>query len=431
MTVCAPPAAAPRLLKGLAAGADRNDLSRHERVHGALPLPGPRDRRGADHLVGALAAAGLTGRGGAGFPTARKLEAIGRQRRRPVVAVNVCEGEPASHKDRALATGAPHLVLDGAELVARALGAVAVRVCVHRRSPAAAQSLESAIAERRAAGLVSVPTEVRRPPARYISGEESALVHWLDGGDARPTFRLARPGPLRSAGRPTLVENAETLAHIALIGRHGPEWFRSSGSPEAPGTTLVTVSGAVDAPGVLEIPLGLPLDHLLGLATAAPLAGVLLGGYGGTWLGRDRFATPLAPGPLGALGATLGAGVVVALGTDGCGLAETARIAAYLGQESAGQCGPCVFGLPAIADDVAQLAFGRADGAVAERLWSRCAVVAGRGACHHPDGVARLVRSALRTFDEDLGRHLRHGPCDGVSSTVLSFLPSGAVPRWR
>lgn len=431
-TVEAPPAAA-RLLKGLDEVGRRHDLAAHQAVHGPLPLPDRRDRSFADRLIRAVADAGLSGRGGAGFPTAAKLEWIRRQRRRPVLAVNACEGEPASRKDHTLAAGAPHLVLDGAELVARAMGAAGVSVCIRRADQRAAGSLTAAVAEREASGLVSTEVAVRQPPEGYITGEESALTHWLDGGDARPTFRPNRPAVLRSHGRPTLVSNAETLAHVALIARHGPAWFRSVGTAEAPGTTLVTVSGAVRAPGVREITLGLGLDEVLAAAGAEAWGAVLLGGYGGTWLGPEARGTALSPTALAARGASLGAGVVVALGAGSCGLAETARLAAYMGEESAGQCGPCVFGLPAIAGDLRELAFGRPTGTTVERLWTRCAAVERRGACHHPDGVARMVRSALGAFADDLHRHLSAGPCPAAAAapTVLAFPgPTGERP-WR
>ena len=195
---------------------------------GPVPVPERRDKGFGDRLVAAVSESGLTGRGGAGFPTVAKLELLRRQRRRPLLAVNACEGEPASRKDHLLSTTVPHLVLDGAELAARALGASGVRFCVSRHDDGAARSVEAAVGER-ALGRGSIT--LCRPPARFVTGEESALVHWLDGGDARPTHRDRRPAVLRAGGRPTLVANAETLAHLSLARRHGAAWFRSVGRP--------------------------------------------------------------------------------------------------------------------------------------------------------------------------------------------------------
>jgi NADH:ubiquinone oxidoreductase subunit F (NADH-binding) len=232
--------------------------------------------------------------------------------------------------------------------------------------------------------------------------------------------------------RPAIVDNAETLAHLALVARHGAVWFRQVGAPEAPGTALVTVSGAVSAPGVFEVPLGTAVETIVTSAGAAPVAGVLVGGYAGGWLPPDRLSTPYAPGPLALHGTRPGPGVVVVVDRAGCGLAETARIVRRMAGESAGQCGPCVFGLPAVADDLAQLVSGRPSRALVERLGQRLALVEGRGACRHPDGVVHLVRSALRTFAADLDQHLHRGPCPGARRPTLMALPerTGDEP-WR
>jgi len=429
-TLEARPATA-RLLAGVGGGT-RLDLAAHVAVHGALGLPGRRDRHWAVPFIDAVTDSGLTGRGGAGFPTGRKLETLHAQRRRPVVVVNAMEGEPASRKDEFLATRVPHLVLDGAALVAAYLGAPSITVCVARSSTAAARSFSSAVGERERAGVGGVPVTVVQPPDRYVAGEESALSNWLDGGDSRPQFRPDRPAVPRVKGRPALVDNAETLAHIALIARYGPAWFRQVGTPEVPGTTLVTVSGAVDEPGILEVPLGLPVSAVLATAGAGATGGVLLGGYGGTWLAPTDVGTPYDPVALREVGCTTGVGAMVVLPPGGCGLAETARIAQWMASESAGQCGPCVFGLPAVAQDLSMIARGRASHRDADRLWARLGTIDGRGACRHPDGVVRLIRSAVTAYAGDVNRHLAHGPCPGASWPSVMALPrTGEVVEWR
>lgn len=369
--------------------------------------------------------AGLTGKGGAGFPTGAKLRWMRGQRRRPLIAVNVMEGEPASAKDQVLSVHAPHLILDGAAALAACLDARSVHVCVPRDADVEARSLEYAVGERTAANLDRVPVQLVRPPGRYIAGEESALSSWLDGGETVPRFRPDRPTLNRVAGRPCLVENAETLAHVALIVRHGAAAYRAEGTAEAPGTTLVTVSGAVSQAGVLEVAFGTPLSSILSMAGAEPRpAGVLIGGYGGSWLGPSVLDVPFDPSSLGIVGATPGAGVIIVLPPAGCGVAETARIVTWMANESAGQCGPCVFGLPALADDLMLLSSGRASGADLERLHVRLDSVEGRGACRHPDGVVRLVRSALSVFAGDVRGHLAHGPCPGLQGPTVLPLPA-------
>ncbi len=419
---------ADRLLIGVQGSTSTIDLDEHLVIHGPIAIP-TNDDRWSGVIRRAVADSGLAGRGGAGFPSAAKWEALRQASRRPVVVVNALEGEPASAKDRVLLSRAPHLVLDGAEVVAAALRASEVIVCVPDHSGRVTATVETAIADRRRTGISRRRVSVRRPPGRYVTGEESALSGWLNGGAALPVMRLDKSVPLRVRGRPVLVHNAETLSHVALIARHGSDWFRSLGTPDAPGSTLVTVNGAPGGPGVVEVELGTPVGDILARAGVdPPLSAVLLGGYGGTWLGPSLLDTPYAPGPLDAVGASPGVGVVVGLPVTSCGIAETARIARYMAGESAGQCGPCVFGLPAIAGDLEQLTAGRADRRALERIAHRADTVEGRGACRHPDGVVRLVRSALAVFAEDAWSHAQGRPCPGHDTpTVLPF-PSG--PAW-
>ncbi|MBO0878624.1 MAG: SLBB domain-containing protein, partial [Pseudonocardia sp.] len=195
---------------------------------------------------------------------------------------NGCEGDPASTKDRALLTVAPHLVLDGIELAAHAVGAPETVLSLHHGDPLG-DTLRAALAERPDSPLLPRLVEV---PARYVASADSALANYLTTGAAKPTGREFRPSQRGVHGRPTLVDNVETLAHLALIFRYGAAWFRERGTRSAPGTTLVTVGGAVRAPGVYEIDLGAPLSHPLRLAggTARPVQAVLLGGLGGRWL---------------------------------------------------------------------------------------------------------------------------------------------------
>jgi NADH:ubiquinone oxidoreductase subunit F (NADH-binding) len=368
------------------------DLAVHHARYG--PLPRVRD------LVAAVERAGLRGRGGAGFPTAQKLRAVAAGRGRAVVVVNACESEPGSDKDRTLLRLAPHLVLDGAVLAAHAVGGAEIIVCLRAGDPLAG-AVTSALAERGEAA------RIQEVPHRYVASEESALVNLINTGDARPTTRPPRPDERGVGGRPTLVSNAETLAHLALIARFGPDWFRAMGTAESPGTTLVTLSGAVRDAGVYEVALGTPVGQVLSLATPAPASAVLIGGIGGTWLPLPA-GVPLAHRELAEAGATLGVGALHVLPAAACGLAETARIVGYLAGESASQCGPCMFGLPALAEDLTRLTQGRCDDA---RLRRHLDVIAGRGACRHPDGAVRLARSALRTFAPDVRAHLAGRPC--------------------
>jgi NADH:ubiquinone oxidoreductase subunit F (NADH-binding) len=394
------------------------DLAGHLRSLGPLPMPKVLDRAWQESLHGALDESGLAGRGGAAFPTAIKLATARAGGRGGVIVVNGMEGEPASDKDKVLLTPSPHLVLDGAQLIGAACGADQVVVCVPIGRDAVAGSVTRAITERIASSHGVIPESVIRPPDRFVAGEESALAQWIGSGQSLPWFRPDKSIPLRIGKRPVLVHNTETLAHVAMIARRGPHAFRSCGMDEEPGTTLVTISGAVAHPGVVEVARGTTLRDIV--ARAAPFeapSALLVGGFGGTWVGPEHFGMPYASISLRTIGASAGVGVVMALGPSDCGLAMSARIARYMAQQSSGQCGPCVFGLPAIADDLTLLAVGQVDPDLLLRLQRRLDAVDGRGACRHPDGVAGMVRSALTVFASDVVHHVEKAAC-ALQTTV-------------
>ncbi len=404
---------ATSLPRVLAAASGRPlSLAEHDDVFGlARPVPA---------FLEELEASGLTGRGGAAFPTFRKAKLLRDQRgHSKFVVVNAMEGEPAAHKDRTLLAANPHLVLDGAEYLAAAIGAKHIVVAVSRDNPATVNHLSHAIHERERRTLRGAKFELHTPPWRYVAGEESALVHWLDDNESLPQYRPRRPHILRIGHAPVLLDNAETCAQVGLIARYGGQWFRSIGTTTSPGSTLVSVSGAVTRPTVMEVALGTPLRTVLAAAGADtdPQA-VLLGGYGGAWLDGRNIDVPYANESLGSLDATVGAGIIIVLPRGACGLAETTRIARWMANESARQCGPCAFGLPAIADDLQRLTLDARDATAAhDRLLERCGVVEGRGACRHPDGVVRLVRSALRVFADHVEEHASGIPCAAARST--------------
>ncbi|MDP4334186.1 NADH-ubiquinone oxidoreductase-F iron-sulfur binding region domain-containing protein [Curtobacterium sp. A7_M15] len=421
MTVTAPPPVRPptgsqRLLAAPGPGFDD-----HRHTHGPLPLVGP-------GTIDEIGRAGVDGRGGAGFPLARKLAAVAARSARasgtgrghdrtPVVIGNAAEGEPASRKDAVLLERAPHLVLDGLVVAALAVGA---REAVVATSDRLAVLVRRALDERAtaAATWTAAPDPVAldvRPLSHtsFVAGEAGALASAVAGGRGLPEDRVVRLAERGPSARPTLVANVETLAQAALVARHGAAWARSVGSAGAPGTRLVTVSDVTDPAGavVLETAGGAPIGELLvasrlDVADPRRTRAVLVGGWGGTWVPAAALDAPLDVDGLAPWGAAPGAGVLAVLDHRRCPVTVTARIAGALADASAGRCGPCVNGLARIAEVVSALASGRATGAVAAEVQRLTALVDGRGACHHPDGVARMVRSAVRVFRDDVQAHL-------------------------
>ena len=415
----------PRLLHGLASN-ELTQLDRHLAIHGPLPAPRTLSPRA---LIEAVERAGLRGRGGAAFPTARKMRAVHDAGGRPIVVANGCESEPLSAKDALLMRELPHLVLDGAELAARAVGADEVIVAFEAPNTSAQMSLEAALAQRRAARLDSVRVELFAAAERFLTGQETALVSQLNGGLPRPSFIPPRPTDRGVRRRPTLIQNVETLAHLALIARYGADWYRACGTPAEPGSTLVTLAGAVPSPGVYEIERGTPLADVFAAAGGggSDIAAVLIGGYFGSWLPAARLGEiELSNQALAHQGAALGCGAIVALPHGACGVAETVRVAVYLATQTARQCGPCVHGTAAIARTLHGLAEGKPSRTAIADLDRWTVELPGRGACHHPDGLAHFVASALQVFRAEFDDHTRHGPCEGCAGAHV--LPVPAAP---
>ncbi len=424
----------PRLLNGIPETGAMS-LREHLAVHGPAPVAhGGGRRRGRERagmLIDELERSGLLGRGGAAFPVATKMRAVASSRRRAIVVVNGAEGEPGSLKDRTLMETLPHLVLDGAVLAAQATGADEILVGACESAPESLQSLARAIKEReREPACAGEPRLVLSAvPSHYVAGQESALVNHLGGGPAKPTFTQPMLFEQGLRRRPTLVNNVETLSHVALIARHGAPWFRQLGTPSQPGSALVTLSGPVAHPGVYEIEYGASLGSLIQAAGGATgrVRGVLMGGYAGSWIDGSRLgAIALSNEHLAPHGAAMGAGVILLLSDQACPVAETARLGRWLAGQSARQCGPCLHGLDALAGTLEQIAGGTARGRPAQRADQLARLAAGRGACRHPDGAVNVLMSAMETFSSDFADHARHGHCDACRLPPELPLPA----RW-
>jgi NADH:ubiquinone oxidoreductase subunit F (NADH-binding) len=354
-----------RLLAGTGGG--RLDLAQHRQVHG---VPRTLD---ATRLARALEAVGLLGRGGAAFPVATKLRAVARGRRTHVL-VNGAEGEPASHKDRVLMRLAPHLVLDGALAAAAALETPWVTVAVQDGESLA--SLASALRERTDARTVRLV----RHDHGFVGGEIRAVARGVSGEPPVPPGRRVLPTVHGVEGRPTFASNVETFAHIALLLALGVDTYAAIGATDEPGTTLVTLLG--------DVP--------------------------------HRELTVSRPS-LRAAGAPLNASVLARLPRETCALGEVSTVAHWLAQESSGQCGPCFFGLPAVATTLDRLAVGQH---VLPDALRRTGLLPGRGACAHPDGAATFVGSALAVLTDEIATHQYQGHC---GRPLLGALPTGGT----
>jgi NADH:ubiquinone oxidoreductase subunit F (NADH-binding) len=421
-----PPPGPKRLLSSVGELGIPVGLDQHLETWGPLPA-----WKGSS-FIDELDRSGLRGHGGGWFPVGTKWRSVrGTGFKRAVVVANGAEGEPASGKDRFLIRQLPHLILDGAVLAASSVGAS--RILVHV-PPTCVPAMDHAIGERRRRGLDHCSIDILVAPDRFLAGQESAVVNTANGrSPGIPSFVTLRS--VRESGvggRPTLVQNVESLAHTSLIARFGADWFRRAGTAASPGTALLTVVGRWPDPRIVEAPLGTGLAEILSLGTdAAPsVQGVLLGGYGGGWVTTaEAWSMPLTEEAARGYGSSIGPGVLVLLPAGVCPLLEVSRVVRYLAAERAGQCGPCINGLDALTTTMDLLAMQpRSLRGGISSLPALCGLLEGRGACRHPDGAARFVRTALRVFGEHAALHLQRGPCHTTAPPFLVIPPNRQVP---
>ncbi len=403
---------APRV----AQGGRPHDFPTHLSDFGAMHMV-----LGGSALLSRIEEAGLAGRGGAHFPVAMKWRTVLTQPGESLVVANAAEGEPWSAKDATLLQLRPHLVLDGLAVTARAVGSNETIIWISDEEVVSIGALVRALAERRAHGVDEPTPRIVRVPHHYLAGESSAVVRGLDSGVSLPGFQSVPAAVRGVSGRPTLVQNVDTLARTALIAR---------GHAGRPRHLITVVTGR--GRHVLDVAPGDSIGASVGVVrdgwgiTGGPEprpAAVLLGGFGGEWVNWNDAARMVVDEPAAREGGhSLGAGIVGVLPEGACGLRQTSDICRYLSAAGARQCGPCMFGLPEIAADMATLA--GLGGSLRElaRVESDIRMVHGRGACHHPDGVARLVASALRVFGPEISRHL-HGSCSGAAAHLA--VPDG------
>lgn len=362
------------LFAGVSGDGDRIDLARHRAWWGELPDPD------LDELSRCAEAVDLRGAGGAGFPTARKLRSMAGRRVTKVI-INGNEGEETSAKDGQLLRHVPHQVLDGAVLAARAVGTRRIVVRLAHGRPEVVSAVRQALTERSDRGIA---WKVSVADHRFVSGEANAVIRAVSGGEAVP-HDLGRPpaDPRPVLGRKgtVLLSNVETFARLSLAARG-----------VGPTSSVLTISGAVAAPGVYEVPADWTVAQI---AARAGLLGepelAITGGWHGRWVPWHRLAgSSLGWDAFDSIGARWGAGAVVVLPPGIPPRDVLTAMANRMADESAGQCGPCVLGLPALAHELARGGSGE----------SVAAEIDGRGLCAHPSATVAAVRSALGAIVE-------------------------------
>lgn len=358
-------------------------------------------------VIGLVEEAGLRGRGGAYFPAAIKWRGAvdaSAANGEPILVVNAEEGEPGIFKDRFLMERDPHRLLEGIRIAAYAIGASTAYCYINGQADRSAAAVAGALAEARAAGLLDEPAleiEIRRGAGGYVCGEETVILESIEGRRAVPRLRPPLPVQAGLWGRPTVINNVETLANLPGIAANGADWFRAAGTEDAPGTKVLSISGAFELRGVLEVPLGTTAAEVIELAgPAEPLAGVAIGGPSGGFLAPAAFDAPLLPGSLDAHGAVLGAGGIVAI-PERFGIREALDIqATYNAVESCGKCTPCREGSERMRDALRRLHAG--DAAARDDLDVLVPILAQASLCGLGQMAPNPVTSARRHFGDSV-----------------------------
>ncbi len=382
-----------------------------------------------DEVIEEVVRSGLQGRGGAGFPTGLKMRftaAAARSGSGPACVVcNADESEPGTFKDRLLMEGDPHLLLEGIVLAGYAVGAHEGYIYIRGEYAPQAALLEQAIREAREAGYLgpdilgagfSFTVHLHRGAGAYICGEETALLESLEGKRGEPRLRPPYPTTYGAFGRPTLLNNVETLCNLPGIVSYGAEWYRQLGTEKSPGTKLYPISGHVHRRGCLEAPLGrFTLREVIegpagGMQGPASFKACHLGGAAGAIVGPEFLDVPLDFASCAAAGAMLGAGDIVVLDAATCMVDYVRAVAAFFRAESCGKCTPCRVGTERQLQLLNELTSGRGTPEHLQELLEWGEHMADSSFCGLGQTASTAVLSALRLFPDEFEAHAR-GTC--------------------
>jgi NADH-quinone oxidoreductase subunit F len=364
----------------------------------------PDPRTSPDAILDRLLASGLRGRGGGWFPAGRKWKAVRIEGGEPLVIANGAEGEPGSFKDRYVMVRRADDVVRGLVLASRTLGAREAVVFLKGSFDRPAAALAAALAS---AGLDGLNVTLHRGDDSYITGEETAVLEALEGRRAWPRPKPPLPAAAGLEGRPTLVQNVETLARVpAAVG--DPEAFRRDE------VTLVTLWGDVRRPGVYEVPLGTPLRHVIDAHGGGPTEDVGLvfpGGPAGPPLTAAQLDTPLDPDALRQAGSALGTAAILVVGASACPLAVAASVAGFFERENCGQCPPCAVGTASLARILRGVEGGAARPRDLRDLADVAGFMSGHGYCAHGRTAAAVATGLVGRLAEAVEAHVTSGAC--------------------
>lgn len=380
-------------------------------------------------IIDLIKRSGLRGRGGAGFPTGIKWEGVRKKESdilgRPAVKYLVCnfaEGEPGTYKDRYLMSRNPYYLIEGMAIATYAIGAAQAVICIKEIFLKEIATLTRALEECYSAGYLgqnvlgsgqNIPIDLTRGPDSYLLGEDRALLEVIEGKPAWPRWKGIIPVEYGLHGQPTCVNNVETLSHIPHIVQNGPEWFRSIGTADTPGTTIITLIGDVERPGLYEVPMGTSLKSVIYDLGGGPKLGrriqAVFSGPTNAVIPANKIDNPLDFGSMRKIPSGLGSGGFIVYDDTACVIKATLNFSRFLAVESCGQCASCKTGTYRITQKLKKLESGTATFEDVESMIEECEQIKGQGHCYLITEEGIEVGSVLYQFAEVVEEHLKYG----------------------
>ena len=370
--------------------------------------------------------AGLRGRGGAGFPTGKKWALTRECPEQPrYLVLNGGEDEPGSKKDRLLMENLPHLVIEGVILGAYAIGASKAYLYINANYDVAIKSITDALAEAKAAGYwgesvlgtsFTFDIELKPAPHNYVAGEDTAALEVIEGKKAWPREKPPFPVTVGLFGKPTSVNNVETLANVGPIILRGAQWYRKFGTPDSPGTMIFSLNDDVNRPGVYELPFGTPLRYLIeecggGIKGGKKIKAIMPAAPSSAYLPADKIDTPLDHNSMRDAGSGLGCGVVRLVSEGTCIVEEVLKISEFFTVESCGQCPACRMETNTLTALLKKVQQGQGGQPILEQFSKVLAFNKGKGFCNLIAMPGPPIESALKLFPADFDAHLATGKC--------------------
>lgn len=440
-TILQAPSDWPHILLPAERAADATDLDAAARAGAYAGLRAALRDMGPTATIATVAASGLRGRGGAGFPTATKWRACAAvQAPRRYVIANAYGADAAAATDRTLILENPYAVLEGLTIAAFAVGATEAIVAIRADATDAIRALEAAIGEAEEAGYLGtdilgfgfdLQVEIRTLRGSAMLGEETVLIRGLEGKRAQPEQRPPYPTERGLHGMPTVVQNVQTLASVPWILAHGPEAFAATGVPGSPGTALVQLSGSLATPGIVEAPMGTTLRELVALGGGVPaghrLKAILVGGSSGGFLPPDSLDLPYDFGTLRDAGAHLGSGSLLVADERAC-LVDLAKLLTRVCADNAcGKTIPCRIGTRRLAEIAERMTDGRPRPTDLDLAASLSSDIVGSALCDHERLSTLPLASGLRYFRPEFDDHLLRSTCPAGVCHPIAVAAAGAA----